>query len=109
MDDEHDLSKKLRRALAVESLTTDASSDLGRLATSNSASRPARYGTRYATRSAPNSPPEAAADAFPSTSESLESVSANAAGSVAALAIGRAGRVLRRAVSHDILPEEKGE
>ncbi|KAJ9120727.1 hypothetical protein QFC22_002658 [Naganishia vaughanmartiniae] len=106
MDDEHDLSKKLRRALAAESLTNDAS-DLVKRATTSSA-RPVRYGTRYATRSAPNSPPEAAEDTFPSTSESLESVSAAGATVVAeALVVGRAGRIMRRAVSHDVLPEEK--
>ncbi|KAJ9105484.1 hypothetical protein QFC21_001855 [Naganishia friedmannii] len=106
MDEEQDLSKKLRRALAAESLAADAS-DRGKRTTTSSV-RPSRLSTRYATRSAPNSPPEAAADAFPSTSEALESVSASGTGVAgASLALGRAGRILRRAVSHDVLPEEK--
>ncbi|KAJ9112347.1 hypothetical protein QFC19_000767 [Naganishia cerealis] len=101
VEEEHDLSKRLRRALAAESLVTDPAQ------TANT-TRPARYGTRYATRSAPNSPPQTTANTLPSL-DPLESASAEAAGGArpANPANGRAGRTgaLRRTVSHDVLPE----
>jgi hypothetical protein len=96
-EDEDDVSKRLRRALASSIPLAGLA-----LAESGSSKRPARTtrpGTRYATRSAPNSPPEAPSDSFEDGAVDQSRLHP---------AVSRVGRALRRTLSHDALPEETG-
>lgn len=98
-EDEQDVSKRLRRALASSIPISDPS----HLAP-GSPKRPARASrtaTRYATRSAPNSPPEATSDSFDSGAVDLTVPRSHPA----VTRVGRGG--LRRTLSHDALPEEQ--
>ena len=95
-EDEEDVSKRLRRALA--SSIPLAGSPLLPPASPKRAARTVRPATRYATRSAPNSPPEAASDSFPDGVVDLTRLHP---------AVNRVGRAaLRRTLSHDALSEE---
>lgn len=95
-EDEEDVSKRLRRALA--SSIPLAGPPLLAPASPKRAARSTRPATRYATRSAPNSPPEAASDSF--ADGAVDSTRLHPA-------VNRVGRgTLRRTLSHDALSEE---